>query len=306
MRFFNTGPSGPRSVHRLKSWTVCERLTAFEKFRPDLLAPVEHFVKGEVIHAGIGHALAREVGMNDYALPEDAIRRAAAPHGAMGEAAALIARRLAVTFIAWWRDRAPKPKVLAIERTFEFSVKGPRTGRVWTYTQKPDAIIEVARMQTQEDHKSTGAFAKATTMSRYAPDIQFLAKQWWGPQMFGSSYGGAKINLLNKREPFQIKQAACAPAPRLVRDFPMIAEENELQMEAAEARNGSDPWKYKPAADERVCVNSYGPCRAWRACLWGSEGPGRGAGALVNINLPSEIGPAATAADDEGEPGDDE
>lgn len=289
LRFLHTGPSGPRSTHRLKTWNVCERLSAFERFRPDLLAPSPHLIRGGVYHAGTGHAVAlaaKAPGHEKLASPIEAIDRAAAPFGTIGEEAAVLAKKMVHGVLAWWKDRAPKPRVLHVEQSFEFVVPGPRTKRKFVYTQKPDLVVYESRMVFQEDWKGTAAFKRATSMSRYAPDIQFLAKRWWGPQMF-ENYGGARINLLNKHEPYDVKQAMCEPAPALVSDFPMIAEETELQMEDAEKRNGRDPWKYKPAADERICVNTYGMCAAWRACLWGSHAPGRGASGLVQINIPS-------------------
>lgn len=272
-----TGPS-PRSLHRLDSWLYCNRWFAFNHVHGVKVAfpPAEPLVRGTLVHVGMAHLNARRWAVQNgedpeaYYAPNVAIDLVAEKERTVWGSLSDVTRPVAQKAVALFEQsgHGQDSTIGAVEKIIEFPVTGPRTGRVWRYTQRVDLLEKIAGRIYVTDWKTNMGHFKQDTLDRYAASLQFLAFRWWAPQMFGKDFGGARVGLIGLSEnTFRIVNVA--PAPALVHDFPLICEQAELAIERAEADGCTSARDYTPAANERVCMTSYGKCAAWNHCLWG-------------------------------------
>jgi PD-(D/E)XK nuclease superfamily len=283
----DTGPSGPRSLHRLMVFLKCAKLYAFEYLsggdagrggRPLPLPPSPPLVRGTLTHVGMAHIEARRWAYQNQKDPDmfvdPVIALDVATENHRHEWAELAdterdrVRPAIKSYLEMVEPRATH-QVVGVEQTHRFQVVGPRTGRVWEYTQKVDLVTSEHGYIYLDDLKTTSASNKQEAMARYSTSLQFLGQRWWGPQFYGDKFGGCRIRQLVMRPPYFCTTAPVGAAPTLVRQFPQIVEDAELEIErlAAQGRHWED---YTALAAEDGCVGSYGACRAYEPCKHGS------------------------------------
>lgn len=292
----DTGPSR-KSLHRLDSFLFCAKYYGFAYLSGIVLPPAEPLIRGIFAHVGGAHLEARRWAVQNNLSPDmfyepltaiDLVAERERPKwGILADTERKSARSAIQAYMETVDPRATH-RVMHVETEFAFQVQGPKTGRIWEYTQKPDLIDEENGYIFIDDWKSSMKPGEVT-FSRYSPSIQFLAFQWWGPKMFGRRFGGARIKMLGLREPHQFATMPVEPAPQLIRQFPELIEDCELEIErlAAEGR----PWeRYRPAANERVCMTSYGRCNAWVPCRLGAANYTPSGPDLIQFNIPTGAG----------------
>jgi hypothetical protein len=296
-------PGGPsrKSLHRLDSFLRCKKDYAIH-YKSGIKMPVpKALARGTLVHVGQAQLEARRwcvqngIDPETYMNPLDAIDiTAEAERHRWGSVSDTERPNVISATRAYMANVDPlkNHRVLFVEQEFEFHVTGPRTGRTWSYTQKPDLICEEGGYVFIDDAKSS-AVPSNVTLSRYAPSIQFVAFRWWGPTVFGPRFGGARIRLIGMDNPHTFTTVPIGAAPQLVRQFPQMIEDTELELERLEQEGRS--WEeYPPVMNERVCMSSYGRCDSWDLCLGGSASytiP-------LNLNLTQIRIPSLTAGGD--------
>ena len=278
----DAGPS-PKSLHRVTDALFCLQWYAYRHVAKLPFATARPLIRGALFHQGMAQLGARTWARQNGQDPEgyyeplvgvDLLAERERPRWGVHVDTERGAAKDAITAYQG-AFQTERDRILHVEHVFEFVVKGPRTGRTWTYTQKPDVVMQDS--YTGEiyipDWKTFSGHYKEDTLTGYGMDMQFLAFQWWGPRVFGKQFGGARVHLVGLTEPRVYKKVPVPASPNLVSRFPEIIEDAELTLERL-AVEGRDPFHYPPAANERTCVGRYGPCPAVQTCAWGrSVGP---------------------------------
>ena len=278
-RLIPVGPSGPRSLERLRSWRKCPQFFAYRYLEGmDFAAAKNPLVRGTLIHQGLAHhaiqvKIRREGGDPDeFYDPLTAMAlRAHEQRHLWGEYTEWILDRCQKVIHAFMEEDGPLGErhlrdvdILHVEQVFSFQV-GPHT-----YDQKPDLVVRsrVTGKIHQWDHKSH-AHPTLASFKRYATDIKFVALGWWGERLWGKDYGGPVIFSVGITEPYQFVCKPSEAVPFMIQQFPQMCldAEQEIAMYASEDRA---PRNYPKTAHEEVCFGSYGACDAREICRWGN------------------------------------
>lgn len=282
----DTGPSGPKTLHRHVDWLKCKRVYAYRwvEGRQERVKPA--LVRGSYVHTGLAHHAARLCATSLGHDPErfwsplaaiELQREEERPQwGDFVDAQFAIASKVvsAVTERRGTLD-VDEWEVLYVEDVFTIPVLDEETGIWHTYTQKPDCILRnrytgliyIVDWKTHNGHDLKKAIVGYTTA------IQFLSYQWWGPQFFKEQFGGVFVHLISLQEDrgFEHHRDLVPPAPALVRYFPKLYVKNEKEMLAYRERGEDKAQSYPPAAHEEICISRYGKCDAWEPCTTGEE-----------------------------------
>ena len=304
-------PPSPYSMHRLDDWMRCRRYYAFRHIAKETNPGNKAQSRGSTVHIVLSHAGARAReeregrNPNRYYTPEEAIEQVIEKRREeMGEVNIPNARAVALRVV---KDIVPElrvrfrtvERVLTVEEPFQFDIRGPATGRVWRYQQRPDLTSDDGGGVSITEYKSTTVAAKGTTFTRYSHTFQFTAYRWWGPKMWPNRFRGALIGVVDIAEGMEedatgkkvlkravIKREKIEPAPKLVAGFEWLAERAELEIERALQEWGTDPFAYTPSLNEQVCITSYGRCPYWELCSWGERATvQRGAGSGIRFSV---------------------
>lgn len=296
----DTGPSGPRSLHRIRTWLRCKRLYAatfmvpadptapdgrlvYRGFNPDA-GTAQPLVRGSWLHVGAAHFWARLACRQQGLDPEaywsplaavDAVREAKrGTWGSFADTEYEAARSAVAAYCAHWEAQVSganegRYRVLSVERALMIAAETPKHG-TWTFHQKPDYIVEDTTLGRVliRDVKTHRGFDLSGALHVYSPDLQMLAYAWWGSGTWGDRFGGVEIDGISYPAPHVLKIQRPDPAPGLVSLFPLIYTRAEKEIAGAEAAGWA--WEdYEAAANEQVCTSKYGRCGHWDACLWG-------------------------------------
>lgn len=267
----NTGPSA-RGWHRLESHLRCPTLYSWgygqTATNPDAAArfpPTAPLVRGSIGHAGLAHlyAMQREIvagrDPSTYYSPLEAMRLVADTFGELGAAQLPVAARVVAAYAE--RYATERLTIVAIEEPIETSFLG------WRYTARADLIWEDhAGKVWIVDHKIVSKI-ESKVISRYTMSGQVLGLIHLGARIYGTRFGGVRLNLLGVN-PISFSRVSPDAAPWLLERFPEIVKHAEEGI--AQTERLIELGKTVPAApSEHTCFGSYGPCPAYDLCRWG-------------------------------------
>lgn len=276
-----TGPSGPRSLHRITDFLECPRRFALNWLKGYRTAgqPGDPLQKGILLHVGAAHhtvrlALARSGGNpENYYSPEEAMALVLQSNltswGEDGPRHLEMVLPAVQTLMRY--ERFEDSDILTVEQAYEFQIRGIHSGRLYTLTQKPDLIrrIRSTGKIKQTDWKSSSK-PGAQTFGAYSTALQLLSFAFWGAMAFGSDYGGAEIYGVGLKAPYHFGVYPCEAAPNLVRQVPSIILRVEEEIERL-TESGLSPEEWPASPTEHTCVNRYGSCVYRRHCMWGEH-----------------------------------
>lgn len=295
MKILIEGGPSPKSLHRLEDWLRCPRWYYFRHVVKRALPPAPPQVRGTLVHAGLAQAGARRIAQqqgqdpNAYYTPSEAIdltaERERPKWGSYSDSERATAHAAVAAMVAKIEETPSSIRVLAAEQIWEIDVVGPRTGRVFQYTQRLDWVeADASGRVWVDDWKTMSGFWKDDTLKGYSASLQTLAFRWNGPRVWPERFGGTRIGFVGTTDdgshPRILHRVSVDPAPALVQAFPWTIEQCELEIEWAAVEGerlraaGHDPiLAYRAASNELVCVHRYGRCGAWDICLWGEDRP---------------------------------
>jgi len=265
----DTGPS-PRGWSRIDRALRClqlfawfdEEISGAEARKVPIARPL---VRGSIAHVGLAHLYAKQQAIQQgwdperYYSPREAMSLVAARFGEVGAAMHPIAESLVRGYAQEYStDRFP---VVGVERLVETDFLGVRytaridlelqddAGRVWIYDHKTVAKIE------------------SKVLHRYTLSGQFLGLAHLGARLYGSRFGGIRLNLLSVN-PQGYLRVTPEPAPWMLQKFPEVVRyaEESINRVRALAKAG-EPLPASPS--EQTCLTSYGFCPAFELCRWG-------------------------------------
>ena len=274
----NTGPT-ERWWHRLETYLRCPVLFAQTQLpsatgKPRLHASGEALVRGSLGHVGLAHLYARKQCRQQgrdpelYYPPDEAIALVAPTFGEQG----IYLRDLAINIVTAYHQTYQHEglEVVAVAQQFRTMVTLPgRTPRL--FTQRFDLVLrDQAGKIWVWDHKLVHRVDAKAMALRYTLSGQFLAMSHFGPMLWGSAFGGIRINLCGAQEPHKFKRLSPMPAPAAGAKFPKLVLDVEDDIERQMALGlAPEDWG-PPRFNEHACVGRYDICPAYDICQWGS------------------------------------
>lgn len=263
----DTGPS-ERGVHRLETAGLCPQLFSYT-YNLGLMQVTSPLVRGTLGHVGLAHyyarmaAVQRKLDPEVYFSPLDAIdekvRRMVAnnePGWTLAKEHCEEMKKIVLGYINNFSTE--RHEVWAVEHVVEMQFHGYRL------TQRLDLVIKDRNGRFWAyDHKFVGKI-ESKTVTRYSLSPQFLEMYHQCVNLFGSAFGGLRINLVGANGEFI--RASPAPAPFALQMFPRYVQQRE---EEIASWTKLDLWDYPKAFGERSCMTPYGPCAGTELCLNG-------------------------------------
>lgn len=266
----DTGPSA-RGAHRLQTALTCPALFAFQKLMKHEAALGDRgpLVRGSIGHVALAHHYARlgavqhNIDPETYFPPETAIDMVAEKFGTMGRSFQRLIHDAYKHYQAHYS--VERHEVVGVECPVDYQVPTP-DGPI-RFTQRWDLLTrdDAGRMWIT-DHKFVGQI-QAKTIDRYALSIQFTGMVWLGHTLYGTNFGGVRLNLVGVGPRFNFMRPTLPPAPDAVRRFPATLAHAERVIASIEGL--TDPWDAPHAYSEMICMTPYGPCPATDLCRWG-------------------------------------
>lgn len=268
----NAGPSA-RGFHRLESWMRCPQLYAWgygcvRSEESSRFPPTEPLVRGSIGHVGLAHlyhrarCIQKGRDSSDHYSPSEAMRLCAESFGELGLAMLPIASRVVA---AYAQHYGSEPfEIVAVEEPLETEFLGYR------YTARADLIIRDRSSKVWIiDHKFVGR-VDSKVYRRYVLSGQFLGLIHLGSRIYGSDFGGIRLNLITTRDPIKFERYTPEPAPWMLQRFPEVVAHAERGI--AEVKRLIAEDKIVPACpSEHTCMTSYGECPAYELCRWGES-----------------------------------
>jgi hypothetical protein len=121
------------------------------------------------------------------------------------------------------------------------------------------------------DHKNQAYVAPNKSIDAYAIDGGFAAFRIMGAQLYGRSFSGLMLNLIQTTAPWRVARPTVPPTPHRDRHFAKMvwrAEHDIARLDLEEP----DFWEWPKAQHETTCFGRYGKCPATRACFFGKAG----------------------------------
>jgi hypothetical protein len=269
-KFIDAGSSGEWGWHATELALRCPRLFAYtyrfgphgeEGDRPALL-------KGSLIHQGLAHHYARLESIQHGRDPEEWARTDVAIEACaekLGRHAAKYidtAKRVVSQYAAHWAHE--RLEVLHVEEVFKSDIGG------YVFTQRFDLVVREPDGKVYiYDHKTTGRLSSAVA-ERYTLSGQFLGMANFGSRVWGSEFGGVKLNLIEigDQKPggnAAFKRQTPDPAPAAIKSFPLTvlhAREKIAELD----KSGLAPADWPMTMSEQTCITAYGPCGYFDKC----------------------------------------
>ena len=92
-----------------------------------------------------------------------------------------------------------------------------------------------------------------------------------GAQLYGESFGGLMLNLIQTASPWRVARPTVPPTPHRDKHFAKMlwrAEHDIARLDLEEP----DYWEWPKAQHETTCFGRYGKCPAVRGCFFGKRG----------------------------------
>lgn len=146
-------------------------------------------------------------------------------------------------------------------------------GKPIVVTKRLDLVVQSSRNGTVyiDDHKITGGGTGPSIAQKYAMDGQFSVNDWVGRQTW-DDFGGVRLNLVQRRDPWSVSKQFVPPAPRRNRAFPrqLFTKAHHLAQLLADTLAGKldeDDWEMTQT--DLLCYHRFGKCDAWDRCRIG-------------------------------------
>jgi hypothetical protein len=251
----------------------CERLYYLLRVAPQARSQsADPLVRGSIGHTGLAHEYARRAAVRAGLDPEayytrdEGMALVAAQFGEVGERLLPIAQAAVNAYFDHYDSKKENLEVVAIEAPVAAELT---TGK--RITQRLDLVIRDTNGRVWlYDHKFSSIDPTAQkTVDRYTLSGQFLLMQLFGQSLYGSLYGGVRVNMigcLDGNSRFTFRRFSPEPAPAALASFPrMVAARRERMAQLAAV---GDPEAYLPAFSEQICVTAYGRCPMFSQCQW--------------------------------------
>lgn len=121
-----------------------------------------------------------------------------------------------------------------------------------------------------DDHKVTSSDTSSYREEEYRLDGQFSAVRIFGRQVFGSEFGGARLNLVRCVSPWNSKLHKLKPV-----DLDHTFADDiwvKIHRMARDTMEIPDAFHWEAARNEGVCAGRYGLCAAYNLCHMGKAG----------------------------------
>lgn len=268
-KFIDAGSSGEWGWHATEVALRCPRLFAYtyrtskehaeDGDRPALL-------KGSLVHQGLAHHYARLESIqqgrdpDEWAKPDVAIEACAEKLGKHAFKYIDVANKTVSDYAFHWANE--RLEVLHVEEVFKSDIGGYRfTQRFDLVVREPDGKVWIY------DHKTTGRLSPQTG-ERYTLSGQFIGMASFGSRIWGSEFGGVKINFIqlpdgSKRSEFA--RQVPDPAPGALKAFPLTVLHAREKIDALD-KSGLDPAEWPMTMSEQTCITAYGRCEHFDRC----------------------------------------
>jgi hypothetical protein len=262
-KIIDAGSSGEWGWHAVETALRCPQLFAY-KFRLNVLQKTKSapLLRGSLMHAALAQHYARMQSQQEgrdpgeWALPYDAVVETAKKIG--GEAYVEEIHLLYRKYAAHYASERVEP--MAIEEVFRADIAGqPFTQRLDLVVREPNGKVYIW------DHKTVGRI-DAKIPLRYTLSGQFLGMQNFGAAVYGSEFGGVKLNLVSLSG--EMSRQVVDPAPVARQKFTLSVAHARRVIDSL---SDTDPWDWPKALSEQTCVTAYGTCEAYEICRWGES-----------------------------------
>jgi len=140
-------------------------------------------------------------------------------------------------------------------------------------TKRLDLIVRSSRNGQVyiDDHKVTGGSVGPTVAEKYAMDGQFSVNDWVGRQTW-DNYGGVRLNLVQRRDPWSVSKQNVPPAPYRNRNFPrqLFRKAHHLAEMLVGTMSGElTQADWEQTQTDLLCYHRFGKCGAFDQCRLG-------------------------------------
>lgn len=267
-KHIDAGSSGEWGWHATELALRCPRLFAYTYRVPGTKEDGDRapLLKGSLVHQGLAHYYARLESIQqdrdpeEWATPDVAIEACAEKLGRHALQYVAMAKQTITDYMHHWH--AEKLEVLHVEEVFKSDIGGYRfTQRLDLVVREPDGKVYIY------DHKTTGRLSSGVA-ERYTLSGQFLGMASFGSRIWGSEFGGVKINLIqlpdgSKRSEFSRKTPD--PAPGALKSFPLTVLHARQRIDDLD-KSGLDPEEWPMTMSEQTCITAYGRCDHFDRC----------------------------------------
>jgi PD-(D/E)XK nuclease superfamily len=263
----NSGPSSS-GWHRIEAFLLCPRRFAYKHLLKIDGGGKRAMSLGTLVHAGLAHHYARKKATAEEKDPEafysvdDAIAAAGA-HGAVEGNETLVATARDIVNKYLLSYAMEQLKVVSVEEEYRAVLRD-----TWPFTARYDLVFCDACGKVWIRDYKTAAKPTSATAAAYSLSGQVLMMQVMGRKLWGSAFGGVRLDLIQSIPPFAVRRESPFAAPRALAsivDTICYAEESIQRM------RGFDPNNYPATMTEHTCFTRYGPCSYANLCRWGHE-----------------------------------
>lgn len=146
----------------------------------------------------------------------------------------------------------------------------PDDGKPVYITRRVDAVIEEEGRPVIWDHKFQAWVSGK--VAAYAMDGGFALFRHMGKQVFGESFGGVRLNLIQTTGDFKVLRPKVPEAPGRDRHLVQLLWDAENQIAWQDVQQTS-LWEWPKVMHESgPCEGKYGLCRGLDLCLYGEAG----------------------------------
>lgn len=293
----NAGPSEAGS-HEVASWLFCPRMWAYENVGEGAHAAKEPFVRGGLLHTGVGHhyirwAIRRQKGFtyqgihytdpDTFYSPVEAMRvlaRTCPEHERtmalelLPEMEGILTKYIEGAIIrdAFWVVEVETEHRMALGLGVPTSLPAggyPPAG-AFLHTARLDMVIRMPDGIWIWDTKTTAmTVERAVRMYRYS--IQLLTLHTFGRLKWGADFRGVKIAIVPLKAPIKGVVQVSINAPALVPDMPNLIHWTRAQIALSKSIYGSNLRAYPPAGVSGSCLDPVtgGLCPLHTRCAFG-------------------------------------
>ena len=145
----------------------------------------------------------------------------------------------------------------------------PDCGAAIVLTRRLDLVIrDLGGKIFIWDHKHQARVSVNGSVDGYAVDGGFAAFRIMGRQLYGSSFGGVALNLIQTQSPFKIARPMVPATPHRDKHFADMLWRAEHNLARLDVELPSH-WDWPKVQHEASCIGRYGSCPAIKMCFYG-------------------------------------